>query len=278
MSFLDPLAADAEANGLHLDDATTTMPKQVSPVLWSNRLSPLYRCFRVYVNGEHMGVIGQETPSAPWQATRRDSPFGETFATRALALAFVAPDATAQARVKRPAKLPQEGTVTATPKTTYDVGTVLKTMYKANPYFIEVQADTTFTLTGPGEGGPQIAASLTTITKADKALSGSARGNKFWEVYAVAREADEMAAAEAALPKLKAKLTEEAVQALVADQAAEKAAKVEAEYQERKATAEATVAAVDAEAEAGRKARNAAKNAARKARNAAKKAQTEEAA
>lgn len=227
---------DEELEHVHLADANPTMPKQVSAVLWANRTSPLHRCFRVYIDGTFRGIIGQESFHSPWQATRANDTFGETFPTRQAAIHHVAPEAIAEPRTTRAKKepkmkknpqTPEEGKVTATE---LPVGARLYATYKKAEYVLSV-AGNGFLVTDAD--GSNLRGPFKSLSMAGRAVTGAAcNGRVFWK------------ARDAAPTEPVAEVTPEPVTEADADESAE--------------------------AEAARKARNAKKNAARARRNATK--------
>lgn len=194
---IDPLAfTPEEEQVLKLGDATATMPRQVSPALWSDKTSPLLHCYRVYVGGSLKGVIGQASPSAQWDAMvpvlEGEARVGH-FASRAEAIRFVAPET---APAQAPTRAPRKDKTVTLPQNPATIGQTYTAKYKGQTYTLTLGAEG-FTIDGR-EG------TFKSLSTAGKAVTGrvSCEGPKFWTPIVTAVEpTPEAPAAEAPVAK-----------------------------------------------------------------------------
>lgn len=174
----DPFAFTTDDEGIQLGDASATMPRQVSPALWSDKGSPLLHCFRVYFAGEFRGVVGQASPSASWEANRKhDGGVAMSLRSRTEAIKFVCPESTI-APAARESRATRKDPNVPTPvvREAPTVGARFTASYKGETYSLE------FTEEGYRLSGGELRGTFKSLSTAGRAVTGrvSCEGPRFW--------------------------------------------------------------------------------------------------
>lgn len=186
-----PFLEEADEHGLRLVNASNTMPCQIAPLMWPDKRSPLAACFRIYVDGKSIGVIGQATVASEWTAMRADRCDVHRYVTRAEAIRYV----TGQTvhRYKEPkivANEPKEATMSTptvkAPKVgktlgNIEAGTILEAKYKGVTHRLLALSDGALSL--HCEHDACVAAPMfKSLSTAGKFITGrvSCEGPKFW--------------------------------------------------------------------------------------------------